>query len=178
MNTDIIFSDKRIYNQDESNNNWQYYEYASGTIHHPISLIHINEIPYILEDNNLINIDIPSTRTGAITPLNTSLDTITYVREFGSESIVVGEKNGKHIFILFDGTKRFFGEFGAIQPEGLRIEKINGVYIFVTKNNVYAYYKGSREIFNILSSPIVGFVDSLVFFKKDGKVSVLDVLRK
>ncbi len=82
------------------------------------------------------------------------------------------------MFVVFDGEKRFFGEFGTINLENIRIEKLNGVYVFITKNSVYIYYKGSREIFNVVEAPIVGFADSLVFFKKDGKVSVLDLLRK
>jgi|GEM_PF-4205092 len=113
-----------------------------------------------------------------MTSLNTSLDTIVYAREFGSESIVIGKKNEKNTFILFDGEKRFFGEFNTPNIEDIRIEKLNGVYVFITKNNVYVYYKGSQEIFNILEAPIIGSVDSLIFFKKDGKVSVLDLLRK
>lgn len=80
--------------------------------------------------------------------------------------------------MVFDGSKRFSGEFGLTKPEDVRVEKINGVYVFITKNNTYVYYKGSKEIFNILSLPIVGSIDSLVFFKKEGKVSVVDILRK
>lgn len=82
------------------------------------------------------------------------------------------------MFVVFDGEKRFFGEFGTAKLENLQVEKINGVYIFITSENAYAYYKGATQIFNILSAPVVGFTDSLIFFKKDGKVSVLDVLRK
>ncbi|MDP2104238.1 MAG: hypothetical protein Q8K26_04940, partial [Candidatus Gracilibacteria bacterium] len=177
-NVDIILSNKRIYNQDPDNENWQYYEYQSGTLRHPESLIHVKKIPYILENNYLTPIDPPSTLSGSILPLNTSFDTIIRAREFGSESIVVGVKGGKNMFVVFDGEKRFFGEFGTINLENIRIEKLNGVYVFITKNSVYIYYKGSREIFNVIEAPIVGFADSLVFFKKDGKVSVLDLLRK
>lgn len=177
-NANLILSNKRIYNQDKDNDNWQYYEYQSGTLRHPESLIHVNEIPYVLEQNNLTPIDLPSALSGSIIPLDTGLDTITSAREFGSESVVIGMKGGKNMFVVFDGDKRFFGEFGTMKLENLQVEKINGVYIFITSGNIYVYYKGATQIFNILSAPIVGFTDSLVFFKKDGKVSVLDILKK
>lgn len=49
VNENIIFTTKYIYNQNESDTNWRYYQYQSGTLSIPESLIHINSVPFALE---------------------------------------------------------------------------------------------------------------------------------
>lgn len=49
-NHSIVTTDTYIYNQDEKNTDWKYYEYRNRAIHAPTTLFHINKIPFVLEN--------------------------------------------------------------------------------------------------------------------------------
>ena len=56
---------------------------------------------------------------------------------------------------------------------------MSGIYIFTTPKAAYIYYKGAKEIVKILDNvDIVTTLDSKIFFNKDGKSYMLDLLRK
>ncbi len=56
---------------------------------------------------------------------------------------------------------------------------MSGIYIFTTPKAAYIYYKGAKEIVKILDNvDIIATVDSEIFFNKDGKSYMLDLLRK
>ena len=61
----------------------------------------------------------------------------------------------------------------------MKVSKISGIYVFTTPNAAYIYYKGAKEIVKVLENvDIITTVDSKIFFNKDGKSNVLDLLRK
>lgn len=78
-----------------------------------------------------------------------------------------------------EGTKRYFGEFDTEDVSKMKVQKLNGAYIFYTDHEVYIYYKGAKEITKILShADNVILVDSQIFFNREGKSYLIDLLRK
>lgn len=47
INDNIVVTPKYIYNQDSTNTSWKYFEYQTGALHFPESVVHINKIPYL-----------------------------------------------------------------------------------------------------------------------------------
>lgn len=63
INDRVVVTPKYIYNQDASNATWKYFEYQTGTIQLPDSVVHINKIPYFFEKGILSPVDGMDTKT-------------------------------------------------------------------------------------------------------------------
>ena len=68
-NNQLVVTDRYIYNQDKNAPTWQYYEYQNKSIHSPISLIHIENIPFVLENSSLAPLDKTATGTHTSIPM-------------------------------------------------------------------------------------------------------------
>lgn len=107
------------------------------------------------------------------------MDKLFQAKEFDGETVLFGEKNGKGRFLIIDSEKQYSGIFDPGIIEDMQVHKISGVYVFTTPKAAYVYYKGAKEIVKILDGvDIVRMVDAKIFFNKDGKSYVLDLLRK
>lgn len=107
------------------------------------------------------------------------MDMLSQVREFDGETILFGEKGGKGKFLVIDTEKQYPGIFDFEHTADVKVRKISGVYIFTTPKAAYVYYKGAKEIVKILDGvDIIRMVDAKIFFNKEGKSFVVDLLRK
>lgn len=107
------------------------------------------------------------------------METITQAREFNNETILIGEKEKKGMFSLISEEREYLWIFDFEQTKDVKISKINSAYVFTTSTAVYIYYKGAREIVKILDGvKILRIFDAQIFFNKEGKSYVLDLLRK
>ncbi len=107
------------------------------------------------------------------------MDVLSQVRELEGETIILGEKDKKGKFLVLDTEKRYSGIFDFEHTNDVKVYKVSGIYIFTTQRAAYIYYKGAKEIVKILDNvDIVATVDSKIFFNKEGKSYVVDLLRK
>lgn len=179
INDTIVVTPKYIYNQDSTNTSWKYFEYQTGALQLPDSLVHINKIPYFFEKGILSPVD----KTDSIkTPLKKpdwGMDILSQVREFDNEAMLLGEKDGKGRFRIIDMEKEYSGVFDFEHTQDVQVYKISGTYVFTTPKAAYIYYKGAKEIIKILDGvDIIRMVDAKIFFNKEGKSFVVDLLRK
>jgi hypothetical protein len=181
INDNIIVTPRYIYNNNTTNTSWKSFEYQTGAIISPENIVHIEKIPYILEKGKLSPLIGNQAKLTSIPTkiLDWKLDTISQTREFGDETILLGEKEGKGRFRIIDAEKQYSGAFDFEHTNDVKISKINGIYVFTTPKSAYIYYKGAEEIVKILNDiKIISFVDGKIFFSKEGKSYMVDLLRK
>ena len=107
------------------------------------------------------------------------MDVLSQVQEFDGETILLGEKGGKGKFLVIDMEKQYPGIFDFEHAADVKVHKISGIYVFTTPKAAYIYYKGAKEIVKILDGvDIVRMVDAKIFFNKEGKSYMVDLLRK
>jgi len=107
------------------------------------------------------------------------MDTISQVREFDNEAVLLGEKQGKGVFRVIDSEKEYSGTFDFVHTADVKVTKVSGAYIFTTPKAAYIYYKGAKEIAKILDEvDIIRMVDAKIFFNKEGESYMVDLLRK
>jgi len=175
INDRVIVTSKYIYNQDSANMNWKYFEYKSGTLRLPSAVVHLNKIPYFFENGKLSPVD--KIYTGAL--FEYWLDSITWVKEFDDDTILLWEKQGRAQFVFISSEKIYSGLFDFEDINDITVHKLNGAYVFITKKSAYIYYKGAKEIVKILDQADVAWmVDAKIFFNKEWKSYVVDLLRK
>lgn len=172
----IVLTNRYLYNIGNTNTDWRYYENRNPRISHPDSLVRINAIPYVFQSGSLMTLD-ALTESGVLLP-KIDLDVITQARQFGTESIFIGTKAGKGAFVLLGENKGWSGQFDTDDISDLQVRKINGIYVFYSSKGAYVYYRGSNEISKILADPVIALIDSTLFFRRDGKVYEVDLLRK
>ncbi len=91
INDRIILTPKYIYNGDNSNTSWKYFEYGTGTLESPKAVVHINKIPYIFEKGILTPVD--KTDITTISPQSDwGMESLSQVKEIDGETIFLGEK--------------------------------------------------------------------------------------
>lgn len=49
INDNVVVTPKYVYNQDSTNTTWKYFEYQTGALGLPDTIVHIGKIPYVLE---------------------------------------------------------------------------------------------------------------------------------
>lgn len=107
------------------------------------------------------------------------MDSIDYAQEFDGEAVILGKNLGKVQFQILDGEKKHVGVFDFTDTKNVNIYKVNGAYVFTTPKAAYISYKGAKEIIKILDDvDVIRMMDAKIFFNKDGKSSVIDLLRK
>lgn len=107
------------------------------------------------------------------------MDTISQVWEFDGETILLGEKEGKGIFRIVDSEKEYSKTIDLEHTTDVKVYKISGAYLFITPKTAYIYYKGATEILKVLDGvDVIRMVDAKIFFNKEGKSFVVDLLRK
>ena len=179
INDHIVVTPKYIYNQDVVNTSWKYFEYQTGSINLPEAIVHINKIPYFFEKGTLSPVDKINTETNSFTKTDWEMDTLSQAQELNGETILLGEKQKQGKFLILDTEKEYSGIFDFERTEDVRVSKISGAYIFTTSTAAYIYYKGAKEIVKILDGVnIIRMVDAKIFFTKEGKNYVVDLLRK
>ncbi|MDD5377504.1 MAG: hypothetical protein PHH16_05345 [Candidatus Gracilibacteria bacterium] len=179
INDSIVVTPQYIYNQDSTNTSWKYFEYQTGSVRIPDSIVHINKIPYFFEKGMFSPVD----KTDMLATLSEKpdwgMDTISRAQEIGGETMLLGEKEGKGKFRIIDSEKQYSGTFDFAHTTDVKVSKVSGAYVFTTPKAAYIYYKGAKEIIKILDGvDIVRMVDAKIFFNKDGKSYVVDLLRK
>lgn len=178
INENIVVTPKYLYNQDP-NGSWKYYEYQTGSLKSPDSIVHINKIPYFFENGILAPLDKADVVATLGKKTDWGMETITQAREIDNETILLGSKQGHGVFRVIDTEKQYSGVFDFENTKDIRIDKVSGAYLFTTPKAAYVYYKGAKEIMKILDGvDIVRVVDSKIFFNKEGKSYVVDLLRK
>lgn len=101
------------------------------------------------------------------------------MQEFDGDTIVLGEKQKRGSFVFISAEKQYTGLFDFEDTSDVKIYKLNGAYVFITQKSAYIYYKGAKEIVKILDGvDIIRMVDAKIFFNKDGRTYVVDLLRK
>ncbi|MDD2917077.1 MAG: hypothetical protein PHH70_04510 [Candidatus Gracilibacteria bacterium] len=179
INERVIMTSKYIYNQDTSNTNWKYFEYQTGTLSLPNAVVHIGKLPYALEDGILSPLDTTNAPLSVPSQRNWGMDSIDYAQEFDGEAVILGKNLGKVQFQILDGEKKHVGVFDFTDTKNVNIYKVNGAYVFTTPKAAYISYKGAKEIIKILDDvDVIRMMDAKIFFNKDGKSSVIDLLRK
>ncbi|MBP8016775.1 hypothetical protein KAZ01_02095, partial [Candidatus Gracilibacteria bacterium] len=144
---DIILTKNYIYNNNQDNNNWDYYKHENKFLLNPTSLIHLENIPFVLDGGFLYNLEKTKKDTFKID----LIDEIISAKEFGQEVILLGYKNKKQVFILINGNRIYKGVFNDnTDIKNIEIYKINGTYIFKTNNYLYMYYKGGKNILKMI----------------------------
>lgn len=157
--------------------NWQSYPYTNPLITHPKSLFHIAKIPYVLQDGKILELDVPNSIIETY-PFLSFLDTLENTIEVGSDTVLLGRKDGQNRAIVFEREKHFIFELPNESLSDIKINAWNGVYVITSKKSAYIYYKGARNIFQVLSSVDILYArDSIVFFRKDGYRYMLDLGR-
>ncbi|EKD44460.1 MAG: hypothetical protein ACD_71C00128G0003 [uncultured bacterium (gcode 4)] len=179
INDRIVVTPEYIYNGDNTNTSWKYFEYQTGALQFPEAVVHIGKIPYFFEKWILFPVDQTDV---AVTPLKKPdwwMDIISQVWEFDGETILFGEKQGKGIFRIVDSEKEYSKTLDLEHTTDVKVYKISGAYIFVTQKTAYVYYKGATEILKILDDvDVIRMVDAKIFFNKEGKSYLVDLLRK
>lgn len=170
---------KYVYNQDTANGSWKYYEYQTGSLKSPDSILHIRKIPYFFEHGTLSPLDKADITSALGKSPDWEMDVITQAREFDGETILLGSKQGHGMFRIIDAEKQYSGAFDFENTKDVRIYKVSGAYLFTTPKTAYIYYKGAKEIMKVLDGvDIIRTVDSKIFFNKEGKSYMVDLLRK
>ncbi len=107
------------------------------------------------------------------------MEIISHTQEVDNDAIIFGEKDGQWKFRIIDNERQYDGIFDFKQTKDVRVQKINGAYIFSTPTAVYIYYKGAREIAKILEDvTVLKIVGTKIYFNDDGKSYFIDLLRK
>lgn len=57
INDQVVVTPKYVYNQDSANTSWKYFEYQTGALKLPYTVVHINKIPYFFENGKLSPVD-------------------------------------------------------------------------------------------------------------------------
>lgn len=162
INDNIILTENHIYN---NWNWWDWWTYKHGNwfIYDPTNLVHLDNIPYILEDWYLYNLE-NTKRTKFEIP---DLDVVKKAFEFWKETLLVWYKQDKVVFVLSDEKKRFTGYLPKTDLNNFEVIKIDGAYMFNTWENIFLYYKWSEKLRSILSWEDINFVWNMAFFKKN-----------
>lgn len=169
---DIILTKNYIYNNNQDNNNWDYYKHENKFLLNPTSLIHLENIPFVLDWWFLYNLEKTKKDTFKID----LIDEIISAKEFGQEVILLWYKNKKQVFILINWNRIYKGVFNDnTYIKNIEIYKINWTYIFKTNNYLYMYYKWWKNILKMIDWENIKMIDSIVFFKKDEKNYYLDL---
>lgn len=166
INDKVVVTSKYLYNQDSANTSWKYFEYQTGSLSLPETVVHIKKIPYLFEKGILSPID--KTSTLSLRKQDWGMDILSQAVQFDSETIILGEKSGRGRFQIIDTEKQFSGVFDFDHTADVKVYKLSGAYIFTTPRAAYIYYKGAKEIVKILDNvDIIQMVDSKIFFNKD-----------
>lgn len=168
INNNIAVTPKYIYNQDDTNTSWKYFEYETGALRTPEALVHINKIPYIFESGTLSPLDKTDMVVLPAKVPDWGMSIISQVRELEGETLLFGEKEGKGVFRIIDSEKQYAGVFDFQEAKDIKVYKVSGTYVFTTSKGAYIYYKGAKEIIKVLEDVnVIGTVDGKVFFNKD-----------
>lgn len=179
INDTVIVTPKYVYNGDMTNTSWKYFEYQTGALSLPDSVVHIHKIPYFFEKGKLSPVDATDSATNPLGKSDWGMDVISQAREFDGETILLGEKQGHGRFRIINTEKQYDGVFDFEHTADVQVRKLSGAYIFTTPKAAYIYYKGAKEIVKILDGvDIIRVVDAKIFFNKEGKSFVVDLLRK
>ncbi|MDD5198151.1 MAG: hypothetical protein PHN60_04825 [Candidatus Gracilibacteria bacterium] len=179
VNDRIVVTPKYVYNRDNTNTSWKYFEYQTGALQFPEAVVHIGKIPYFFGNGVFTPVDRADMTIAPLKKPDWGMSNISQVREFDGETIFLGEKEGKGRFRIIDSEKQYAGVFDFEHAGDVRLYKISGAYIFTTPKAAYIYHKGAKEIVKILDGvDIVCMVDAKIFFNKEGKSFVVDLLRK
>ena len=107
INENVIVTPKYIYNQDATNTSWKYFEYQTGALQSPESVVHIKKIPFIFEKGMLSPVDKSDTTAVPLKKSDWGMDTLSQVHEFDEETILLGEKQGYGKFWIIDAEKQY-----------------------------------------------------------------------
>lgn len=173
VNENIILTSDYIYNN-LNLWNWGSYNYKNKEITNPINLVHIDNVPYILEDGYLHMLN-NKNKIWIVIP---EIQNIKNAIDFSDEVILVWFNWDKKTFLIIDWKKRYTWELWDIDILNLKINKINWVYIFNTWKNLFLYYKWSPNIQNILSWENIKLIDNIAFFNRWDKSYYLNLLQE
>lgn len=173
INSKIIKTENYLYNN-SSLWNWWTYKYKNKFINNPINLVHLDNIPLVLEDWFLHYLD----NKKNIKYILPDIQIIKNAIDYGDETILIWFKWNERIFEIISWKKRYYWNLWDIDLSKLQIEKINWVYFFNSWKNLYVYYKGSPYIQNILEASQIQIINNIVFFKKDNKAYYIDLTKE
>lgn len=177
INEEVLVTTNHIYNQDALNTGWKYFEYSTGSVRLPESVVRINKIPYFFEKGNLLPVD-EKTTLNFPKKSDWGMETISQARELDGETILLGEGSGMGKFRIIDREKQYAGTFDFRDTATVQVHKLGDVYVFLTPNAAYVYHKGSKEIVKILENvDILRMVDAKILFNKDGESYMVDLFR-
>lgn len=171
IDENIILTSDMIYNNSNLWNWWSY-EYFNKTITNPINIVHIDNIPYILEDWFLNPLN--EKKSKFVIP---ELQNIKNATDFWDDIVLVWLSWNKKNFLILDWKRRYSWDLWDIDIVNLRVSRVNWVYFFNTWKNLLLYYKWSSDLLNILSWEDIRIVDNIVFFNKWDKSYYLNLIQ-
>lgn len=164
INDNLILTKSYIYNNGNWWN-WWTYNHSNSYIYDPTNLVHINNMPYFLEDSKLYSLE-DTTKTQFVIK---ELKTIKNSYEFANETLLLWYNWIEWGFVLIDDKRKYVWKLNNIDIGKVTVYKLEWVYFFNTPNNLYIYYKWSPKLFSILSWEDIKLINNVVFFKKDWK---------
>ncbi|MDD2515741.1 MAG: hypothetical protein PHF46_01550 [Candidatus Gracilibacteria bacterium] len=188
INNNVIITEKYIYNNNPFTYSWNLYRIESSGAIRPDSLIHINNIPYLIENEKIISLQednqiIDETQTDqnqkivSIIKNPIKIDEVKKVKEFSQdENLIFGIYENKKIMILTD----YHQEYRFSLPEDfsfdeLEIYKFNGYYVLKNKLGLFVYYRGGKDIIKIIEGNILMIDNGIIVFNKENKIYYLNL---
>lgn len=170
INNNIILTNEYIFN------NWNWwdwwsYEKTNDIIFDPDNLVHIDNMPFILEDWYLYSLQDNKKKKFEIN----EIDIIKKWFEFWKETMLIGYKNDELIFVLFNEKRKYVWSLAKTDANEVEIIKHKWAYLINTSKNLYLYYKWAKQLYSILSWEDILIFDNIINFKKDSNNYFLNI---
>lgn len=162
INDNLILTNWFVYN---NWNWWDWWTYELSPKYYldPENIVHIDNLPFILEDWLLYKMEANSKTVYKLD----DFDSIKTSYEFWNEVILIGNKSPDVVFSIYDEKKKYWWKLWNIDPKRIKVVKLNDAYFFLTDKNIYLYYKGAEKIIKILDWEDIKLIWNEVFFKKN-----------
>ncbi|EKE27601.1 MAG: hypothetical protein ACD_3C00188G0017 [uncultured bacterium (gcode 4)] len=173
INDNLILTSNFVYN----NGNWWdwwTYEHSNESIYNPDNLVHIDNMPHIVEEWILYNLE--NTKKTKI--IIDNLDTVSNTFEFWKDTILLWYKWDIPNFIIYDEKKSYIWEMPKTDLKKVTVSKVKWAFIFNTWNNLYLYYKNSKSMISILKWDNINVIDNVAFFQKEWKNYYMNLIQE
>ena len=164
INNNLILTENYIYN---NWNWWDWWTYPQSWkfTFDPSNLVHINKMPYLIEDGLIYQMD----KSKKIQFKLPWIDIIKNSYSFWNETVLVWYRWQDAVFLLIDDKRIYSWVLDNKDISKTTVNKYNWIYLFNTWNRVFLYYKWSPKLLSILSWNDIKFIEDIAFFKKDSK---------
>lgn len=184
INNNLVLTKNYLYNINPNTSTWNYYKVDTSEFKEPNSLIHIKNIPYILENKKIKTLIKKPEQNIIIEDKNLEIkpesikknsilefDSIETLKEFAQdEYLVLGKYKWKNTMLLNDYNQEYLLNLpDTFNFEWSLIYKYNWYFLIRNSNWLYVYYRWGKDIIKIVEWKILWIFDSIVTFKKDDK---------